>query len=473
MMPTTPTHPIEPIAPDPPVAFSPRIWDAFEILCNRSTVHQSIFAPTPHCHKPKSTNPYSTSKSCCRNPRTTPALPSIPESSLTDLLPPLQPTLFQQSLYLDPANEPWGDSITKDIPTHIIRILSHNVNTINPAQDFLEWKAVAYTLHNYSVGIACLQETNTQWTPPLINRVWQVFQQLPKQMAKLATSSSKDVILGNYQPGGTCTVSLGCWTTRARLADQDYHGLGCWSYIKFEGRDAHRNIFASGYRSCNQPTRLGSRTYHDQQYCLLLAASHTRPNPRLQFLDDIIQQIQTWRHQKKAVLLCMDTNDNVTRVDPKKGLGRLFAETDLVDLHHYHHPHSVQPPTYTWGQLTLDICLGSPEFVLAITKAAILPFGIPIHLAGDHHALILDFDSRILFGNALPNPKTTSPQGIYSNNILTVTKFSKLVGEGCKAYRIQERIAEISTKTHLDHHDHNRLDQIDNDLTQILVTVNT
>jgi len=46
----------------------------------------------------------------------------------------------------------------------------------------------------------------------------------------------------------------------------------------------------------------------------------------------------------------------------------------------------------------LDLCLGSPEFVLALTKVAVLPFGIPVHLPGDHWAVILDFDSHILFG---------------------------------------------------------------------------
>jgi len=76
------------------------------------------------------------------------------------------PNLHQLVLSSDPSNEPWGDSITKEIPTHVFRVLSRNVNTINPAQDFLEWQAVAHALHDYSVGVACLQETNTQWSPP-------------------------------------------------------------------------------------------------------------------------------------------------------------------------------------------------------------------------------------------------------------------------------------------------------------------
>jgi len=135
----------------------------------------------------------------------------------------------------------------------------------------------------------------------------------------------------------------------------------------------------------------------------------------------------------------MDVNDDVTRLNPKTGIGRLLAETDLINLHHYCYPNSLRPPTYNRGQLTLDFCLGSPEFVLALNKASILPFGIPIHLTGDHRALLLDFDSRLLFGNALPTLCRLMHRGVYSNALPMVTKFSKLVGEGCDQFCIQER----------------------------------
>jgi len=144
-----------------------------------------------------------------------------------------------------------------------------------------------------------------------------------------------------------------------------------------------------------------------------------------------------------------------------------MAETDLIDLHHYCHPHHPQLPTYNRG---LDFCLGSPEFVSAITKTAILPFGIPVHLPGDHRALIMDFDSRILFGNALPGLQTATRCGVYSNAIPTVTKFSKIVGEGCNFYQIQEWLMTIENKQAITPEDHEALDQIDCDLTKILVT---
>jgi len=196
------------------------------------------------------------------------------------------------------------------------------------------------------------------------------------------------------------------------------------------------------------------------------------PDPWLQFLDDLIHQICTWRKQHKAVLICMDTNDDVTWLNPKKGIGPLIAETNLLNLHHYSHQTSPRPPTYNQGQLTLNFCIRSPKFVLALKKSAILPFSILVHLPSNHWALLLDFDSQILFSNALPPSCFAPRQGVYSNAQLTVTKFCKLVGKGCDEARISNCIAEVEAKLFLNPEDHVTLDDIDRDITHILVDAN-
>jgi len=219
--------------------------------------------PTPTTHL----NPYHRPDT----PRQRP--PRLTQSTLDSSSPPLptdtQP--IQTTLYPDETNNHWGDPVNMEPPPHYLCVLSRNVNTINPAENFLQWRAAAQALHAYSVGVACLQETNTQWSNPILHRVRQIMAQLPTKHAKVATSSSAEVILGNYQPGGTSTIALGRWVPRARLADQDPHGLGRWSYIEFKGGDGRRIVIVSVYRSCSQQTRLGSGTYHDQQYRLLLS----------------------------------------------------------------------------------------------------------------------------------------------------------------------------------------------------------
>jgi len=170
---------------------------------------------------------------------------------------------------------------------------------------------------------------------------------------KIATSNSKAVTLGNYQPGGMSTLSIGKWVSCARIADQDQSGLGHWSYIEFEGHDAHQIRIALAYQSCIQNTWLSSNTYHDQQYQLLLESGQSQPDPWLQFLDDFIHHICTWQTQHKAMLICMDASDDVTWLNPKKGIGCLIAETNLIDLHQNSHPNLMHPLHTTEANLPL------------------------------------------------------------------------------------------------------------------------
>jgi len=181
--------------------------------------------------------------------------------------------------------------------------------------------------------------------------------------------------------------------------------MGRWSYIEMEGKEARRIVVLTGYRSCNQNSQLGSATYHDQQIRILLSQGHVDPDPCTTFLDDIIHQVQQWHQQKKAVLICLDANENVINPNLTRGIGRLFAETDLIDLHYHRYPQYPRLATYNQGNSIIDICMGSPEFVTAMMAATILPFGVPIQLSGDHRALIMEFDSHILFGHQPPPPR--------------------------------------------------------------------
>jgi len=100
-------------------------------------------------------------------------------------------------------------------------------------------------------------------------------------------------------------------------------------------------------------------------------------------VEDLIAQIRIWHHQHKVVLICLDANEKVTN-PTIQGIGRLAAEMDLIDLHYHQYPHRPCPSTYNRGTQMIDICMGSPEFVAALTATTILPFAIPIHLTGDH-----------------------------------------------------------------------------------------
>jgi len=48
-----------------------------------------------------------------------------------------------------------------------------------------------------------------------------------------------------------------------------------------------------------------------QQTCLLQQLGDPHPNPRKQFITNLIKQIQDWRHTGKEILLGMDANKDV------------------------------------------------------------------------------------------------------------------------------------------------------------------
>ena len=331
---------------------------------------------------------------------------TTPTNTKNPIPPPTTMTIEQpqqQNLLPSSDNHPWGDKLLLQGPEHSFQVLSHNVNTLSPAKDFLKWWAAAQAIYNYSITMACLQETNLQWSTPITKCISQIFCKLPPKQSKIAISNSSDITTSNYQPGRTCTALLGKWTALAKLSSQDPSGMGWWSFIEMEGKEAHCIIILTGYWSCNQNSRLGLATYHDQQIQILLSQGQVDPDPQTTFIDKIIHQIWQWHQQKKVVLICLDANKNVINPNLTQGIGRrLLAETDLIDLHHHHYPQHPQPATYNHGHSTIDICLGSPKFVTAMMAATILPFDIPIQLLGDHHALIMEFDSCILFGHQPP-----------------------------------------------------------------------
>jgi len=344
------------------------------------------------------------------------------------------------------------------------------VNTLSNAQHALSWQALTQAALDIEADVVCIQETNTNWTTPAILTASKVFNNSTYRASKVAVSASKDSTDKNYQPGGTLTAALGRWTARVTGTGSDHSGLGQWSYIEMQGPNHIKYIIASGYKVGPKPPQLGANTVYDQQYRLLLAQGPSQPKPRQQFIDDFIKQVKTWRQQHIKVMICLDANEDTEALNPLKDLGQLIAETDLTDVHENKFPQRPCPATHQRGTRPIDIILASPRFVNAVTAAYILPFGVPITMPGDHRTMGIDLDTQILFGNKSPPPsRFTQVRGVQSNAIPTVQRFCELTVKGWEKFAIAERISPFTHLTTLTPHEHNLLDEIDQDLTHIIV----
>jgi len=126
---------------------------------------------------------------------------------------------------------------------------------------------------------------------------------------------------------------LGDWASCTVTNSQDTTGLGWWSYVEMQGKNNQRYIILSGYRvGENQTIDFGSNNTYNQQYHILHQQGHHSPDPRDQFVDNLIQRIQDWHTNHKAVLICLDANENPQQPNATS-IHRIFTETDLVNLH--------------------------------------------------------------------------------------------------------------------------------------------
>jgi len=208
-----------------------------------STTHQQKPVPQSSSSHQATVIDWLTTAWKAKPPETTPPMPT--QNPIMTA-----PTIQQQLLQPNVINEAWGDTVHTTKQSHIFHILSKNVNTLSAADNFADWQGAAQACTDYEVTVACFQETNLQWSPPLFQRVNKIFRSLPEHQAKLATLNSTEVTPSNYQLGGTMVI--GPWTSHVHTTAQDHHGMGCWSSIEFKGHNARRIVIVTGYQSCNQ-----------------------------------------------------------------------------------------------------------------------------------------------------------------------------------------------------------------------------
>jgi len=390
----------------------------------------------------------------------TPPLHNYDHAATDDDLPAHE---HQRALHRDATNDGWGDLLQYATATGHFRVISKNVNTINPYS--LDMVAISTELRTMNASIFCAQETNTAWTPPAL----QAFQHQCRTTYpyhKLAVSSSQEKNEGWFQPGGTATVALDAWANRV-IGWGSNELLGRWSYLELVGQHDKRVIIASAYRVCPQEYDPTTNTSTAQQTRLLQQKGETHPNPRQQFITDLITQIKSWRQQQKEVLICMDANEDVST--PNTQISRIFHETDLVDVHQYRYPATPRPATHQRGSTPIDMMIGTQLFATATTAAWILPFGDPPLIKGDHRLLGADFHPGILFGST---PTTQDPgmlRGINSRHEQHAIQYCIHVVKQCNTHHLQERLATLLSKTSLLAHDIDELESIDQKLTKILV----
>jgi hypothetical protein len=104
---------------------------------------------------------------------------------------------------------------------------------------------------------------------------------------------------------------------------QDDLGLGRWAFMKFSGDDGVVTQVICSYSPCSNKKK-DSETVYQQHQWHLINKLNILTCPRQWFCEDLLRQMKQWWAVDECLVLCLDTNENIYRVD----LG-----WQLTDLH--------------------------------------------------------------------------------------------------------------------------------------------
>jgi hypothetical protein len=230
--------------------------------------------------------------------------------------------------------------------------------------------------------------------------------------------SSAESALHQYKPGGTGILVLG--DTASRLEPNGKHGdaMGRWSIIHFRRRNLPPLTVISIYQVCYRPTNaIGNTAFHQQQRALNIAGRQI--HPRKAFIDDLHKVLETLIAQGNDVIIGGDFNEAME--DKHSGVLQLTTRHHLVDPFLSRFPHHTTFGTHLQGRRRIDLALVTPRIAPAIQAIGYGPFDHS--KVSDHRPLLIDFDTKKLFGMHaldLPPPITRS---VRTKDIKSVQKF--------------------------------------------------
>ena len=354
---------------------------------------------------------------------------------------PLQANLAIDQL----ASIPWGDIV---IPanevqdTDTFRILSHNVNGLSTADQQADVLHFAHALADKAVAVFGIQEPNRNFER---EHMLASFHGIINQVCTHhhgAVSSAKMQWTQDHQPGGTAVSVMNKWATR--FLDKGSDDLGRWSWITIAGRGTTKITFLSAYRVCDGAIEapITARTVRAQQEWMYADRGYATVNLRQQFVSDLSSQLNLWKAAGHDLVVMMDANEPA---GPGSAIDRLIYACGLTDAHTRDTEAIDPPPTHSRGSCKIDFVLVSSRLVPAITARTILP--LYDGYLSDHRALLVDFDSKILFSG--PTSEVIAPIGrqLTSTNPKAVHRYLTAMLRQFEKHDVQGKVAKLRERS--------------------------
>ena len=333
----------------------------------------------------------------------------------------------------------WGSPIpTKQETT--LRLYFQNIHGLSTRHVWTDWHSILNTVHQKDIDIFGLAETNIPWTPTTRHIAKQQMKQhLNHTQISLAAAACDEATLGRRQPGGVCQGAIGPIVGGIDSTHNDSLGLGRWTYMTITCKHSCKLHIITAYRVSQTSLPQGDDTAYHQQFRTLRRMGHENPNPRKQFIHDLIDLVQNLK-QTGEVIVMMDSNAPIQ----EKYMMLLLSQTGLYNTMEYVH-NEPPPRTYLRGRNTIDHILATSKVLPAISQAGMLAFNDGIQ--SDHRGLWLDLH----LAHLMQIPTTPYQHSTLAPNTRHLKQCKYLKEEFTKQYKelsIQEQVDSLLNKYH-------------------------
>ena len=297
------------------------------------------------------------------------------------------------------AENPYiGTTPQDDKEDYIYRVYGANTNGFNIGRDGADFSEFCEEMRQLEVDTWCTFELNLDTLKPRVRDIMQTTIRKHFDHSKMTTSTSSISLnrRSNFKPGGTLIATQG--HTCGRVIHQGRDNLGRWSYQVLSCKNRRTLTIVSAYQVCQQQivtnNRVISSTASAQQTSLLRQQGR-QENPRQAFVQDLQTFLQQRLDEDSELLILGDFNEPLTGT--MDGMTKLCSNLQLSDLMAQVTGTETDFGTHVRGHQRIDYALCTELVAQSAVRGCYEPFGQ--RGKGDHRNMLLDFDTRILFGN--------------------------------------------------------------------------
>ena len=183
---------------------------------------------------------------------------------------------------------------------NIMRVLVANVNGLNINEGWCKWNYTYQRMKEDGVDIVGLCETNTKWDNNLRYEALREIKQFGSA-SKLATSTSSEITSPEIQRGGTSLSVQKKLVGRVTSVSEDKSKLGRWTYVRLQGKGTEMLTIMAVYRS--HKSKMGDGSSYSQQRRLMRIQGIKNPDPRKQFMVDLVNAIRGWNKEGEILVM--------------------------------------------------------------------------------------------------------------------------------------------------------------------------